>query len=166
MHFESSHSQQHATISGFRIPTLDGHVCKSRECKTRFILHKVAPLPSPFGGCSPVSSWNLERRVCQPTLVSHFPMAAQVEGDPTGGVPPSSSLLGFCHMVAPVNKVVQARSKVSPISISPPQNGMFANCWGECLPKPKWLLTCLIVSGSFWNNNRCKLKTSICTWQG
>ena len=48
----------------------------------------------------------------------------------------------------------------------PPQKGMFANCWGECLPKPKWPLACLIVSGSFWNNNRYKLRTSICTWQG
>ena len=45
-------------------------------------------------------------------------MAAQVGGEPTGGLPPSGSLLGFCHMVAPVNKVVQARGKVSSFSPS------------------------------------------------
>jgi hypothetical protein len=47
----------------------------------------------------------------------------------------------------------------------PPKEGMFANCWGEFMPKPRWPLACLIVSGSFWNANKYKLQTSICTWQ-
>jgi hypothetical protein len=118
LHFESSYFPPHATVFGFRNSAPGGHVCESGKCKTPLVLHKVAPLPSTFSGCSQVSPWNRGGSVRQPTLVSHFPMAAQVESEPTGGMPPGRSPLGFCHMVAPVNKVVKAKHKVSSISPS------------------------------------------------
>ena len=41
----------------------------------------------------------------------------------------------------------------------PPVDGMFTNCQGVNMPAPRWPLACVIVSGSFWNAKKCRLKT-------
>ena len=50
-------------------------------------------------------------------------------------------------------KMVQPKTKILVVQ---PRGGLFQNCWGELMPKPKWPLACLIVSGSFWNSRKWK----------
>ena len=52
----------------------------------------------------------------QPPMVSHPTMAAPVEGEPKCDLSFGGSLLGFCHMVAPLNQVGQTKNKVFPLS--------------------------------------------------
>ena len=65
-------------------------------------------------------------------------------------------------MVAPINSAGKAKGKMSSLFT---QTRMFVNCWGECILKHKWPLDCLIVLGSFGNNNMYTLTTYLWSWR-
>ena len=43
-------------------------------------------------------------------------------------------------------------------------HGMFNNCLNVSMPKPKWDLLCVVLSGKFYRANKFRMRPSILTW--
>ena len=95
-----------------------GHVRKSGKFEIPFVLHQVASLPGAQGRCSQVPHARSKGSVCKPTLEGHPTVAASSENEPQCNLFTGGPLLGFCNMVAPVNKVGKTRVQVSSFSTS------------------------------------------------
>jgi hypothetical protein len=84
-------------------------ICLPRQQKASKICGKVVPLGSFRGGCIAMSIGQHGGTLCKPPLVNHSAISPTIEN-----VSPDQSfdghpLLGFSHMVAPINKDESAR---------------------------------------------------------
>jgi hypothetical protein len=53
----------------------------------------------------------------------------------------------------------------SPQILIPPFWGMFTNCMGERMPRPRWPLLCVIASGACYRADKHRLRALKVTWQ-
>jgi hypothetical protein len=50
--------------------------------------------------------------------------------------------------------------KGSPVVLVEQRWGLFTNCQGEKMPPTRWPLLCILLSGSSWKGNKCRIKVS------
>jgi hypothetical protein len=81
-------------------------VCLPRQQKIGKVCRSVATLAGSGGGCPPDPAGQIGRRVvCKPPMVSNSKIPTEAAGVPPGPCFDGRPLLGFSHMVAPINKV-------------------------------------------------------------
>ena len=91
-------------------------------------------------------------------LVSHRAVVTQVAPKPTNQVPYNPPLVGFHQLVAPSRKAARASLPIIPVL---PQEGNFQNCQGQFMPRPRWPLICILLSGSCWKDKGSPVTPSI-----
>ena len=135
---------------------VDRLVCFPRQQTIEQVCLPVAPLASLRGGCSTMSSGQYGRFICKPPLVNNLKISPKIKTIPKclnfNGAP----LLGFSHLVAPINKYESAKHSL------PKDHPLYGYVQkllgGEHAPPPRWDLICLICSGRFWRGNKFKLR--------
>ena len=85
-------------------PSTNGCLCIPRESSTSQFCEPLAPLSGNCSGLSAVRPGGVRKLVCQPPLVHHRKVPVPFEALSPGPSFDGSPLLGFCHMVAPINK--------------------------------------------------------------
>ena len=83
----------------------DRLVCFPRQQTIEQVCLPVAPLASLRGGCSTMSSGQYGRFICKPPLVNHLKISPKIKTVPKCPSFNGAPLLGFSHMVAPINKM-------------------------------------------------------------
>jgi hypothetical protein len=53
----------------------------------------------------------------------------------------------------------------TPCLVIPPRVGMFQNCQGTWMPRPRWPLLCILLSGKHYRSNRCQLQPLKIIWE-
>ena len=88
------------------------HVCIPREQKVGKVLQQVAPLAGRCGGRPPVSTGQFGGLVRKPPLVHNQQISPPLETISTHPCFDGRPLLGFSHVVAPINKNESSRDTV------------------------------------------------------
>jgi len=80
------------------------YVCLPRQHKVEKFCFKVATLPSHQGGCIKMPFGRFSSHICQPPMDHNTPMVTQIKTTPSFEMFNNMPPVGFCTMVAPINK--------------------------------------------------------------
>ena len=86
------------------------HVCLPRKCTAQKICHQMAASSGPVGRCPSVPLGGGYRNIRKPPMDCNSALAAQIAGKPASEMSTDLPLLGFCHMVAPINQTAHAQN--------------------------------------------------------
>lgn len=133
----------------------DRPVCLTGQQKVNPICVKVATLGGNSSGCPPVSPRQPRGLICKPPLVNNRKISSKISSIPKCQSFDGAPLLGFSHMVAPVNKNESSKNSLPQ---GHPLQGYVHQLLGGGDAPPKWDLVCLVCSGKYWRGNKFNLR--------